>query len=182
MSAGESRLWSLREMAPDEVDRICELDVSETGDVVYKWVDGEVVAEDKSWSRTADHGGEWPALAEWTRARLLEGGVAFGAFDADRLVGFIAVKHRLVDDMALLAALWVSREYRRQGVATTLTQRAIEAARSSGATAIYVSAAPTASAQGFYRSVGFRPTRMVHMEMFVREPEDIHMIMRLPPV
>jgi len=167
-------------MAPDEVNRICELDVSETGDVVYKWSDGKVIAEAESWSRPADHGGDWPELAEWTRARLLEGGVAFGAFDGDRLVGFIALKRRLIDDMALLAALWVSKSHRRQGVATALTLRAIDAARHSGATSMYVSACPSESAQGFYRSVGFRPTQMVHMEMFAREPEDIHMIMTLP--
>ena len=35
---------------------------------------------------------------------------------------------------------------------------------------------PTESAQGFYRSQGFRPTPFVHTEMYQREPKDIHMI------
>lgn len=34
--------WQIRQMAPGEVDRISEIDVSENGDVVYKWVDGRV--------------------------------------------------------------------------------------------------------------------------------------------
>ncbi len=176
MPQDQAKSWQMRQMTPDEVDRIAEIDVSETGDVVYKWIDGKAVATPERWARPASYGDRWRELARWTRERVLAGGVAFGAFAGDRLVGFIALQYRLAEDVALLAALWVSRELRRQGVAAALTRQVVRAAEESGATAIYVSGAPTESAQGFYRSQGFRPTPFVHMEMYQREPEDIHMV------
>ncbi len=35
---------STRRMGAHDVDRLRELDVSEEGDIVYKWVDGEVAS------------------------------------------------------------------------------------------------------------------------------------------
>ena len=166
-------------MAPDEVERISEIDVSESGEVVYKWVDGRVQAVPERWQRPSSRGDGWKESAERIKATLAEGGVALGASDGGLLVGFIALRYRLADGVALLQALWVSAGYRRQGIATALTDRVIRLARESGAEAIYVSACPSESAVGFYRSLGFRPAEFVHRELYEREPEDIHMIMAL---
>ena len=40
---------------------------------------------------------------------------------------------------------------------------------------MYVSAVPSESAVGFYRSQGFTPTQEVDEELYALEPEDIHM-------
>ena len=188
-------------MAPEEVDRIREIDLSESGEVVYKWVNGRVEATPEKWTRPGTYGDGWWRRAEKIRARLAgpapteafgpagpggavggrgeEGGAAWGAFDGGRLVGFLALQYRLAEDVALLAALWVSREHRRQGIAAALTGEACRLAKESGARAMYVSATPSESAQGFYRSQGFRPTQFVHVELYRAEPEDIHMVKEL---
>lgn len=164
-----------RQMSVAEVHRISEIDVSESGDVVYKWVDGRVTAVPEGWQRPRSYGEGWQRRAEFIRARLAKGGMAFGAFDAGRLVGFIALQYELTGDVALLAALWVSRDHRRHGIATALVKAVEQAASENGAKAIYVSATPSRAAQAFYRTLGFRPTVFVHWELYDKEPEDIHM-------
>jgi hypothetical protein len=42
-----------------------------------------------------------------------------------------------------------------------------------------VSATPSRSAVGFYRSRGFQPTLDVNRELYERQPEDIHMVLDL---
>jgi ribosomal protein S18 acetylase RimI-like enzyme len=171
--------WKMRPMAAEEVDRISEIDVSESGQVVYKWINGRVEAAPERWHRPRSHSDAWKQKADRIKARLARGGAAFGAFAGERLVGFVALQHRLADDVALLSALWVSRDHRRQGIATALTREVLRLARETGATAVYVSACPSESAQGFYRSLGFSPAVFVHRELYEAEPEDIHMVKRL---
>jgi len=171
--------WQIRKMAIEEIHRIRELDVSERGGVVYKWVNGRVRAVPEKWERPASYGEGWQGRAESIKASLAKGGTALGAFSGDHLIGFIALRYRIAKDVAQLQALWVSRDYRRQGVAAALTTEAVRLAKDSGATALYVSAMPSESAQEFYRSQGFRPTEFVHRELYEREPEDIHMAKKL---
>lgn len=111
-----------------------------------------------------------------------EGVKAWGAFDGERLVGIAVYRPHLTEDMAQLAALFVSREYRRQGIAAQLTRRAEEQTRSDGYAALYVSATPSESAVNFYRAQGFVPTQQANPELYALEPEDIHMIKPLNPL
>ncbi|MHC4715441.1 MAG: GNAT family N-acetyltransferase [Planctomycetota bacterium] len=165
-------------MRIEEVDRVHEIDVSEDGVVVYKWVDGQVVPVPEEWHRL-NSPDAWDRRAAGVKAKLAEGGAAVGAFDGDRLVGFAAVRYRLADDVAELVGLWVSKGYRRQGIAAALVSELVPLARAAGTRALYVSGMPSEAAQGFYRSQGFEPTVWVHRELYEKEPEDIHMIKRL---
>jgi ribosomal protein S18 acetylase RimI-like enzyme len=85
----------------------------------------------------------------------------------------------LTETMAQLVFLHVSHGYRRQGIATRLTAEGTQLARSDGAEQLYVSATPSKSAVGFYRSQGFRLVDKPHPELYALEPEDIHMFMQL---
>jgi len=174
-----SKNVELRAMSIDEIHRISELDVSESGNVVYKLVDGTPKAVPENWRRPSSYGEEWKQRADRIQAGLQRGGIAFGAFDGERLIGFVALQYRLADTVAALLALWVSAGYRHQAVASRLVREAIAAARSDGATAVYSSTCPSESAYGFYRSQGFAPTAFVHRELYELEPEDIHMILNL---
>jgi ribosomal protein S18 acetylase RimI-like enzyme len=160
-----------------ELARLGEIDRSEHISELYAMRDGvlEVRAVDEDSPRWSDV----PArIAEW--APLLErGGTLLGALDGDRLAGIAIYRPNLVPYMANLAVLHVSRAYRRRGVASGLTNEVIRLARADGAKSLYVSATPTGSAVGFYRSVGFVPTTRPNPEMFALEPEDIHMILAL---
>jgi len=89
------------------------------------------------------------------------------------------LRYELSDTVAQLALLHVSRAYRRQGIATRLFQEACRLARGDGAEELYVSATPSESAVGFYRSQGCRLAEQVNEELYAEEPEDIHMIKTL---
>ena len=70
----------------------------------------------------------------------------------------------------------MSRPHRRQGVAQALWTAAVDLARASGATSLYVSATPTGSALGFYLGRGCRLANPVHPALFAAEPDDIHLV------
>ncbi|HUU46936.1 MAG TPA: GNAT family N-acetyltransferase [Acidobacteriota bacterium] len=113
-------------------------------------------------------------------APILErGGVMLGVIDNEQLVGFAILRYDLEPGMAQLAALFVGNGYRRHGLATKLTAEVIRRSRADGAKRLYVSATPSESAVGFYRSQGFELAEKVNKELYALEPEDIHMILDL---
>jgi GNAT superfamily N-acetyltransferase len=78
-----------------------------------------------------------------------------GAFDGNRLVGFVNVAwdggvHAFLLDTS------VDKDYQRQGIATLLVKAAEKAARERGAKWLHVDFEPHLS--DFYRGCGFRPT------------------------
>jgi len=167
-------------MKPDEIERLRELDVSEEGDVLYKCINGKVVAVPEKWTRPRWSDEECTRPITVIRGELTSGEiVVIGVFDGDSLVGLATFRAHLSPGMSELAGLWVSRSHRRQGIATRLAQEVERLARDAGSTALYVSACPSRSAVGFYRSRGFRPTLDVNRELYEREPEDIHMVLDL---
>jgi predicted N-acetyltransferase YhbS len=170
----------IRGMRADEVERLRELDVSEEGDIVYKWVDGEVVAVPERWRRQRWSDEECSRRVSSIRDDMTaEGLVMLGAFDGDLLVGVATFRAYLSPGVSELAGLWVSCTHRRQGVATRLVAEVERLAREAGSTNLYVSGTPSRSAVGFYRSRGFRPALDVNKELYERQPEDIHMVLDL---
>jgi ribosomal protein S18 acetylase RimI-like enzyme len=170
----------LRQMGVDEVERLRELDVSEEGDTVYRWVGGEVVAVPERWIRSRWSEDECGRRIKSIRDDLIEEGVVMiGAFDGDLLVGVATFRAGLSPGVSELAGLWVSCTHRRRGVAARLVAEVERLARGTGSAGLYVSATPSRSAVGFYRSRGFRPTLDVNPERYEREPEDIHMVLDL---
>jgi GNAT superfamily N-acetyltransferase len=78
-----------------------------------------------------------------------------GAYDGDRIVGFVNVAwdggvH------AFLLDTTVHPDFQRRGIATSLVRRAAELARERGAEWLEVDFEP--HLEGFYRACGFRPT------------------------
>ncbi len=179
MSHASGPSFDIRVMGIAEIDRISEIDVSERGSVVYKWIDGAVRPVPEAWERPRSYGEGWKRRAEGIRAALSQGGIAFGAFDANQLVGFASLRYHLAGTTAQLQALWVSAPHRRRGIATALVRHALDAARAAGDRSVYLSAIPSESAQDFYRRQGFEPTVFVHRDLYDKEPEDIHMLRQL---
>jgi GNAT superfamily N-acetyltransferase len=168
-----------REVSLDELQRrIAEIDVSEHGDVVYYWIDGEVKPVPEIWDRPHRSDDSWQN-GSWVTTLGLPGVKAWGAFDSERLVGAVVYRPHLTEDMAQLAALFVSRDCRRMGIAARLSEEVDRQARSEGHSAVYVSATPSESAVNFYRSQGYIPTQKTHPDLYALEPEDIHMIKQL---
>jgi ribosomal protein S18 acetylase RimI-like enzyme len=159
-----------------ELTHIVEVDVTEDGDLIYRNVGGSLVVESKTWHRPRWDAGECQRRITEFAAEMGRGDTVLGAFDDGRLVGVASLRYRLTGDMAQLVSLHISQSHRRCGVATALTEEILRLAQASGAQWIYVSATPSASAVGFYRSIGFELAEQVDKELFALEPEDIHMI------
>ena len=172
----------VRQLKKSEIRKIAEIDRSEHVTLGYVYKDGKLDPEKVNW-----HVPRWPregprgveARIERMTRILEEGGVMLGAFDGDLLLGIAGLRYNLTDTMAQVTTMFVSKDYRRQGIAARLTAEVFRLAREGGAKELYVSATPSESAVGFYRSQGFRLAEKVNKELYALEPEDIHMIKTL---
>jgi GNAT superfamily N-acetyltransferase len=173
---------TVRAMTPSELGRIGEIDRSERIAQQYKWRGGslELIAVDvlaPRWGESGEHTVQhyhdsWRPLVEG-------GGVLLGAFETDRLVGFAIYDPGLSGGPPRLAALFVSRPYRRRGIGRILADEVVRVARDDGARALYVSATPTRGTVDFYLARGFQPLATPDARLFAIEPDDIHMEMTL---
>ena len=170
---------TLRALADAELDRVNEIDDSDVGKVVLVQRGAETEPRPEIWHRPRTGPIRWDEhIRDWL-AFPVEDRISIGAFDGESLVGIAVVRRHLDPVTAQLAALFVDRVHRRQGVAGALTRAAREVAVSSGASALYVSALPSEAAVMFYRSCGFVPTTAPNADLLALEPDDIHMIMSL---
>ena len=171
-----------RRLKKSEIRKIAEIDRSEHVTLGYVYRDGKLEPGKVNW-----HVPRWPREGSWgiearierVKRVLEEGGVMLGAFDGDLLVGIAGLRYNLTETMAQLTTMFVSNDYRKQGIATRLAAEIFRLAREGGAKELYVSATPSESAVGFYRSQGFRLAEKVNKELYTLEPEDIHMIKTL---
>ncbi len=167
-----------RQLSVIDVDKIKEIDRSETIDYIYRNIDDSLV-EIKA-------GHECPAwdeeLAGQIRQRfageLTNGGFAYGAFDQQILVGFGVLGYLFrgkAGDQLQVDLMYVSRNYRRQGIGTRILEELTRTAKERGAKFLYISSTETRSAVFFYKSSGSQITDEVDQELFAKEPDDIHM-------
>lgn len=166
-------------MSPAELSRVEEIDVTESGHLVYHYREGKLETKRQAWHRGHRDAAIWGNYIQRWKAVLERGGVALGAFDGQRLVGMAVLEYHLTEQMAHLVALFVSKDSRRHGVAAQLTQEVMRLAKAQGADQLYVSATPSESAIGFYLSQGFALAKQVHKELYALEPEDIHLLRQL---
>jgi ribosomal protein S18 acetylase RimI-like enzyme len=174
---------TIRHMARSELDRIGEIDRSEHVTQEYSYRGGSLEARSvdiavPTWSRAGDHEHSVQGKIDAWQPILDQGATLVGAFDAS-LVGIAIYRPALAEAMANLAVLHVSRNYRRNGIASLLVEEVVRLARGDGARHLYVSATPSGAAIGFYRNHGFEPTAEPNEALFALEPDDIHMILEL---
>jgi GNAT superfamily N-acetyltransferase len=174
-------------MAAWELGRIGEIDRSEHVTREYSYRRGSLEPRDvdvtvPTWSRSGDHEHSVQRRVEAWQPILDRGGTLVGAFDTDTLVGFAIYRPDLAVEMANLAALFVSRSYRRKGIGALLAEEVARLARADGARHLYVSATPSGPTVEFYRSRGFEPTDQPNEALFALEPDDIHMIRELEDI
>lgn len=70
---------------------------------------------------------DWSPARKREKAKALLSGryAAWGAFDGERLAGFVALEKELDENRMILDSMHVSREYRRQGLGRALFYRAM---------------------------------------------------------
>lgn len=172
----------IRRLDIGDLELIGEIDRSEHVDVEYTVTDGRIVErpvtmdEIPSWDPFG--AGPYSVAHEIAFCRRIvdRGGTFLGAFVEDRVAGLAVIETAFEPGLAWLAFLYVSRPYRRRGVASALWKAAVVIAQDSGAQAMYISAIPTGSAVGFYLSRGCVLADPVHPELSALEPDDIHLV------
>lgn len=172
-------MQSVRAITAAELGAIHEIDVSEEGMTIFvqhgTHLESTTHAHARPWLTEQD----WaPGVREW-QGFVRSGGHAFGAFDDDKLIGFAVLRERLTADTDQLAALYVDRLSRRNGVASELVGWVVDKAREGGARNLYVSATRSEPAVLFYLDRGFTPLAEPHPALFELEPKDIHMSLAL---
>lgn len=171
---------ALRCMKIESLHKLESLDRSEIIRTGYKIVDGELTAAEVQWNvpsffknDSGDHSVQ--AQIDFCRGHLERGGIMVGAFHGEVLVGVGVLTPHVRPEVAQLAYLQVSSEFRRTGVATSIVRELERKAVEFGSVSIYVSATPSDSAVNFYLSRGYEMTNQPIQELVQLEPEDIHM-------
>jgi GNAT superfamily N-acetyltransferase len=171
----------IQELQKDGLVRFREIDRSEEATLHYRQIGRRLLSEPvkDSIPNFLEEGPHSVAqlVARWQPV-VDEGGVLLGAFADSDLAGIALLGNDVAPGMRQVALLFVSRPYRRRGVATALMDAVEELARQKNAEALYVSSVPTDSAVGFYLGRGFRPTEPLP-ELYAEEPDDIHMLLTL---
>jgi GNAT superfamily N-acetyltransferase len=170
-----------RRLSRDEVALLRQIDRSETIEKIYYHRNGQLVLENEHHDVTT----EW-WLSENVESILLthtikqfdRGGIVLEAFEGRTIAGMASLDAKIFGGKKKrlnMEILFVSKPFRRRGIARRLVELLIEAAKEKGAKQLYVSATPTENTVNFYLGIGFKVTEQVEPELFEKEPEDIHM-------
>jgi GNAT superfamily N-acetyltransferase len=175
---------SYKELEVSDLSRIVEIDRSEEIRIGYEVRDGELVEMDVVWDTPnffAEGEGEHTVAGEieFCRSHMARNAVAVGGFDGEALVAIGLLTPEIRPGMAQLVYLHVSGQYRRKGIGAAIAHQLLERATTLGAERVYVSAVPSQSAVGFYRSLGFDLIPEPLPDLFELEPDEIHMVLQL---
>lgn len=109
--------------------------------------------------------------------RIREGGKAVGAFVGGEVVGFAVLGRRLGSRRQYieLTSLHVSEPYRRQGIGGRLFAAICDAARTTGAEKLYISAHSSKESQAAYRALGCVHAQEADEAHVAAEPWDVQM-------
>jgi ribosomal protein S18 acetylase RimI-like enzyme len=91
-------------------------------------------------------------------------------------------RSRLTDNMAQLAVIHISNNFRKMGIGKRLSEKIIEKTKADGKNKIYVTSSSSIATVDFYKKLGFKLAQQVNSELFEFEPDDIHMIMNLAQI
>lgn len=166
----------------EQVGKLKEIDRSEHIDLIYEMDHNHLIEIDANHECPNWDKGSLQEIEQRYLFELHNGGVAIGSFDGGRLIGFgvLACKFRGKNqDQLQVDLMYVSRNYRRQGVGTRILKDLADEARARGAKTLYISSTETRSAVSFYKSNGSIITAEVDQELFDKEPKDIHMVIQL---
>lgn len=171
-------IMTIRLLQRDEIPLIWQIDRREIVENIYYLENRELLLKPDHF----DIRGWPPGEAELYTPMLLDchdrGGVFWGAFENDKLVGASILESKFIGshhDTFQLKFLHVSHDYRKQGLGTTLFNMAVEKAKALGAKKLYISATPSENTVNYYMRLGCVLAKEIDPELFALEPEDIHL-------
>jgi predicted N-acetyltransferase YhbS len=171
-------IMTIRLLQRDEIPLIWQIDRREIVENIYYLDNGILVLKPDYF----DIQGWPPGEAELYTPILLDcydrGGTFWGAFESDVLIGVSILESKFIGsqhDTLQLKFLHVSRNYRKQGIASTLFNLAVEEAKALGAKKLYISATPSENTVNYYTRLGCALATEIDSELFELEPEDIYL-------
>lgn len=163
----------VEELEPGDLDRIREIDRSETARFVYVREGDELRRVEANLELPTWSDDDLAGMKARLAPKLAAGGVLLGALDGDRLAGAAVLAG---DEVAFLH---VSRADRGRGVGRLLLD---ELRRRATGPKVVVSASDTESAIRFYLAYGFRPAAEDDPRLRAEnEPTDIQLTLELSP-
>lgn len=167
-----------RPLAFDELDRIREIDRSETISESYRIEQGRLQLFPSPEQVNGFDAAELEAIIDRQRTILEHGGLAIGAFDGAVLAGVASVDRKRFGPDAQyckMDILYTSKAYRNRRLGARLLALCRESGKKFGAKALYISATPTRNTVDFYLRQGAQVLAIPDPGLFRMEPEDIHM-------
>ena len=110
------------------------------------------------------------------------GGIVFGFFEEERMLGIAAVEGRKIGpekNYAALSCMYVTEDRRRNGIGRELFEAARQTAGELGAEYLYVSAPSGTETQAFYREMGCVEAAWYSDEISEKHPDDCRLEIRL---
>ncbi|KAA3598394.1 MAG: N-acetyltransferase [Calditrichaeota bacterium] len=171
-----------KELTLEDSTKIKEIDRSEKINSIFQFQNGKLEKiktghECPNWTNQ-----EIGKLENRFKSEIEKGGKAFGAFHDRKLVGFGLLSNKFRGknkDRLQIDLMYVSREFRRQGIGTKIMEELSKEAKLRGAKYLYISSTETESAYNFYKNNGSELTGELDEELFKLEPLDIHLVKKL---
>ena len=167
-----------KDLLPAELHRIAEIDRAEEILESYYLQNGQLHLKSDQQTVTHFDEVELDEIIQRQDKLIAAGGRVIGAFDQNTLVGVASVngiKRGLLHNYLKMDILYVSKSSRGQNIGQNLLEQCKIIAKGLGAEKLYISATPTKGTVDFYLKNGAVITKEVDPELFVLEPEDIHL-------
>ena len=142
--------------------------------------DGHVVQEERVFKHHGFSQTEWAGIVgELARQVSKCEMLVIAAYDGSSPVGIagLDIKHGYGPEMDMynFGPLWISKEHRGCGIGKRLFSMLQEEAIRRGIDILYISATPVPGTVEFYMRMGCRLIAQPDLDLFAKEPEDIHM-------
>lgn len=118
---------------------------------------------------------EFESLVVYLKKTVRSGGFVSGAFEVERLVGFVSLENTFfgpIDEYLQLSSIHISYESRGLGIGTKLFEMACAKAREIKAKKLYISAHSSEETQAFYKKLGCIEAKYYNQMLVDEEPFD----------
>lgn len=164
-----------RKLTVEECECINGMNPSQYIEKAWRNVDGkrqlvEINYKDSDWPNGYEH--HYNNL----KGTILNGGSAIGAFDSNnRLLGFASINREFFGEKynyVLLDQLFITLEYRGEGLGKKLFMLSVDVAREWKVDKIYICAGSAEETIAFYFAIGCKEAVEINKELYESDPRD----------